>query len=279
VDVCPADAISDCVVDNDKCVLCLDCVKSCPNSAIEEADFKATIKKSPIDITGSIVSCLNCGLCVLNSNGTSLKFEDNKLRFDPASYNEGYLDESILKCPVSTLKEVASNGNINGTIESNSSTIEGYCVSCGKCVRSCDIQEARAFEKVVWDGKASDECVSCGTCVEFCPTDAIVLKGGTIEVNLEKCILCETCSIRCPKYAIPKSTMAHMSIFNGFNMVDKKLCINCKLCYKICPEDAIIDHGEDGVEVDIDKCIFCGACWNACPAKAFIFERDFIQTF
>lgn len=51
--------------------------------------------------------------------------------------------------------------------------------------------------------------------------------------------------------------------------------MNCKLCYRICPEDAIIDREDVGMMVDDSKCIYCGACRNACPAKAFIFEREF----
>ncbi|KZX14003.1 4Fe-4S binding protein [Methanobrevibacter filiformis] len=266
-DLCPADAISNSIINHDKCVLCLSCLKNCPSNAITESDFKVTINHSETEITGTIVSCLNCGLCVLNDKGDSLKLVNGKIRFDSSLYNNGDLDESIAKCPVSTLKKVDSNVGVK--VE-----IEGYCVSCGKCVKSCDIQEARKFEKVIWNGEVKDSCISCGTCVEFCPVDAILLKHGTIEVNHEKCILCESCAIHCPKDAIPTSTMYKQLPVSGFNTIDSKFCINCKMCYKICPEEAIIDHG-DHVSVDMDKCIFCSACSNACPAKAFIFEREF----
>jgi energy-converting hydrogenase B subunit K len=50
--------------------------------------------------------------------------------------------------------------------------------------------------------------------------------------------------------------------------------MNCKLCTKICPEDAIKEE-EGRIVVDESKCIYCGACSNACPARAILFEREF----
>lgn len=342
VDVCPADAIQKGVIDHDKCVLCLNCLKNCPNDAIKADNFEVNIIKPEDELTGSIVSCLNCGLCADNSTTGALKQINGKMRFDPSvniqgtknklednkldnnefdnelldnilddafdtndkvstnnediksnnniisDFGDKYLaqddmalakellkadvgfekinQKSIDSCPVSTLKED----------ENDEFALNGYCVSCGKCVKVCDRQNARKFITAEWDGSVSDDCISCGICSELCPKDAITLKRGTIEVDMDKCILCETCGIHCPVDAIPKTTMAKKRISNGFNLIDNKLCMNCKLCYRICPEDAIIDREDVGMMmVDDSKCIYCGACRNACPAKAFIFEREF----
>ena len=271
VDVCPADAIHKGVVDHDKCVLCLNCLKNCPNNAIIEEDFKVNINKVDEEITGYIVSCLNCGLCADNSVGGSLKQIDGKMRYDISSDKDNEriaIDYrlAIDVCPVSTL-DLSDDLRIS---------LKGYCVSCGKCVKVCDRQEARSFKRVKWDGNVSEGCISCGICSEICPKDAITLKRGKIEVNLDKCVLCETCGIHCPTNAIPKTTMAKKSIAEGFNLIDSKLCMNCKLCYRVCPEEAIVDREDIGIMVvDETKCTYCGACKNACPAKAFIFERQF----
>jgi len=270
VDSCPSDAIHKGIVDHDKCVLCLNCLKNCPNNAIMEEDFKVNINLVDEEITGSIVSCLNCGLCADNSIGESLKQIDSKMRYDPYSDKNEEIavnhQIAINTCPVSTL---------SFTDESQVG-LKGYCVSCGNCVKVCDRYEARSFQTVKWNGKVSDDCISCGICSEICPKDAITLKRGAIEVDFNKCILCETCGIHCPTEAIPKTTMAKKSIVDGFNLIDEKLCITCKLCYNICPEDAIIDRNDIGIMVvDENKCTYCGACKNACPSKAFIFERQF----
>jgi energy-converting hydrogenase B subunit K len=308
-DVCPADAIDKAVVDHEKCVLCLNCIKHCPNDAIVSDNFEVNITKGEDPINGSIISCLNCGLCADNSVTGSLKQINGKMRYEPSidleiseNIDENDFDNEILDdilddafndknddmnlardllkidfeiesinqrsiegCPVSTLKE-----NLEEKL-----SLTGYCVSCGKCVKVCDKQEARSFLKVEWDGSITDDCISCGICSEVCPKDAITLKRGTIEVDMDKCILCETCGIHCPSDAINKVTLAKKHIKSGFNLVDDNLCMNCKLCYKICPKEAIIDKEDLGVAVDNSKCIHCGACKNACPAKAFVFEREF----
>jgi energy-converting hydrogenase B subunit K len=264
-DLCPVDAIDKGVIDHEKCVLCLSCYKNCPQDAVTIENFTVNIKRPEKENEGSIVSCLNCGLCSDNSEDESLKRIDGKMRFDP-NLATGSFEKSIDNCPVNTLTE------------SFLVKLDGYCVSCGNCVKVCDINHARNFETVSWNGEVTDDCISCGTCEELCPKDAIKLKNGKVLVDLKKCILCETCAINCPKDAIPKSTMYKNKVENGFNLVDNRLCINCKICYNICPENAITD--ENGkIKVNLDKCIFCGACYNNCPANAFIFERKFIEEY
>jgi energy-converting hydrogenase B subunit K len=69
--------------------------------------------------------------------------------------------------------------------------------------------------------------------------------------------------------------MYKRSIKEGFTFVQDKLCMNCKLCTKICPEEAIKEDDDGKIVVDDSKCIYCGACMNACPARAILFEREF----
>ncbi len=92
---------------------------------------------------------------------------------------------------------------------------------------------------------------------------------------MDDCILCENCAIHCPKDAIPKTTMRKKSIKEGFTYIQDKLCMQCKLCTKICPEEAILSMEDGKMVVDESKCNYCGACSNACPAKAIILEREF----
>jgi energy-converting hydrogenase B subunit K len=266
-DICPADAITDTTIDPEKCTLCLKCFRECPNDAIYMEDFQLKIKKPQEgeEITGSIVSCLNCGLCVEACDKDALRMVEGKIRCDPGICVECEEKECLKVCPVGTLK-LADESGIG---------LKGYCVSCGRCVKACDINEARSFKNVKWDGSVTEDCISCGICAEICPKDAITLKRGTIDVDLEKCILCEKCGIHCPVDAIPKTTMRKKSIRDGFTLIDSKLCMNCKLCEKICPEEAISETEDGRMWVDENKCIYCGACSNACPARAVIFEREF----
>ena len=265
-DVCPAGAITDTTIDMEKCTLCLNCVKECPNRAITIEDFQLKINKPQPgeEIKGKLVSCLNCGLCTEACTHGALKMVDGKIRYDPTFCEECEGMECLDVCPVGTLR-------VSDEMERR---IKGYCVSCGKCVKACDVNEARSFQNVTWEGDVSEDCISCGVCAEICPKGAITLKRGSINVDTDKCVLCEKCAIHCPAEAIPRTTMLKKSIKEGFTFVQDKLCMNCKLCTKICPEEAITE--KDGkIVVDDKKCTYCGACFNACPARAILFEREF----
>jgi pyruvate ferredoxin oxidoreductase delta subunit len=43
-------------------------------------------------------------------------------------------------------------------------------------------------------------------------------------------------------------------------------CINCGLCWAVCPDDAIIfDEKGNMIGVDLDHCKDCGLCTEICP--------------
>ena len=260
-------AISEGVIDEKKCTLCLKCISECPNSAMYTEDFKVHIRKPEEgeEIKGSIVSCLNCGLCAEACTHGALRVMDGKLRYDPTLCKECSTMECLDVCPVGTIRESKDPER----------RIEGFCVSCGKCVQSCDVNKARNLKVVEWDGVVTEDCISCGICSELCPKGAITLRRGSIDVDMDKCILCEKCAIHCPVDAIPRTATTKKSIKEGFTFVQEKMCMNCKLCTKICPEEAVNEDSEGKIVVDDSKCIYCGACSNACPARAIILEREF----
>ncbi len=64
----------------------------------------------------------------------------------------------------------------------------------------------------------------------------------------------------------------------------KENCINCGLCWPVCPDDAIIfDDQGNMIGIDLDHCKDCGLCVEACPANknpdqakhALVFEDDY----
>jgi F420-non-reducing hydrogenase iron-sulfur subunit len=51
--------------------------------------------------------------------------------------------------------------------------------------------------------------------------------------------------------------------------INQDLCSRCKVCYSLCPFDAIDINPEDGrMTHDISKCQVCGICYSACPVSA-----------
>ena len=275
-EVCPNESMNKHqIVNNSSCTLCLNCMKACPHGAISVDDFKIIVNKINQKPSGSIVSCLNCGLCsVLTENG-SLKNVDGKLRYDPTSDTEDITHEiAINSCPVNTLSEDEEMFIYDEFEEVELPALSGFCVSCGKCVQVCDETGARQFMTHTWDGKVSDDCITCGICSEVCQENAITLHKGSISVDLDNCILCENCAVHCPVDAIPKTTMYKNEIKDGFNFIEQELCMHCGLCHKICSYDAI-DEIDGQFIVNDENCTYCGACKNACPARAFLFERNF----
>lgn len=60
--------------------------------------------------------------------------------------------------------------------------------------------------------------------------------------------------------------------------LDKKRCIRCDLCLKVCPKEAItfIRQKDRSVAIDIDKdkCVLCGICVPFCPSNALTLLVD-----
>lgn len=48
----------------------------------------------------------------------------------------------------------------------------------------------------------------------------------------------------------------------------KETCINCNLCWPVCPHDSIMNDADGNMAgVDEEKCTNCGLCIDACPTK------------
>lgn len=83
---------------------------------------------------------------------------------------------------------------------------------------------------------------------------------------------------------IPKSGNSEEYITG--NWVPKKLifnkdtCINCGLCWPVCPDDAImLDKEGNMIGIDTEHCKDCGMCIEACPTKpkSLFFEDAPVQ--
>jgi len=56
---------------------------------------------------------------------------------------------------------------------------------------------------------------------------------------------------------------------------DKKICVACGVCLKVCPRGAISIYKGCYAMVDETKCVGCSLCAKACPAGCIrITERS-----
>ncbi|WP_024620674.1 4Fe-4S dicluster domain-containing protein [Metaclostridioides mangenotii] len=56
-------------------------------------------------------------------------------------------------------------------------------------------------------------------------------------------------------------------------VVDKKLCVSCGSCFKVCPVKAIEIVKGIYAEIDKTKCVGCGRCVKECPASVISLQE------
>ncbi len=59
--------------------------------------------------------------------------------------------------------------------------VEGKCISCGACVKKCDVDAIHMDDKAIID---SEKCVGCAGCIAVCPVGAI--RNNWSDVNFKE---------------------------------------------------------------------------------------------
>lgn len=90
-----------------------------------------------------------------------------------------------------------------------------------------------------------------------------------IKVTKEKCTGCKLCQQICTIFHYdeinPKKAAIHIEPqFPKPGYFEPKLCVQCGICAKACPEEAIHKEG-DAFVIHEDECTNCGVCVEACP--------------
>lgn len=112
--------------------------------------------------------------------------------------------------------------------------------------------------------KDSSLCMNCLTCEMACSEAFYKTHGSScIKIDLKKdssinvkvCNQCGLCAKKCPEEAIKQNA-------NGIYMINKKLCTGCLTCVEACPKGIIVKAEDKPTPT---KCIACGICVKACP--------------
>lgn len=109
--------------------------------------------------------------------------------------------------------------------------------------------EPACEECPVYRFRVTESCRGCIThrCFENCPKKAIHISDRKAVIDYENCIECGICKKSCPYDAISDTQ---------------------RPCIKACPVDAI-SYGDDHIaQINQSKCINCGACVYHCPFGA-----------
>ncbi len=244
-------------VNEASCVKCGDCVKTCPMGAISPE----TIKQDPAE-------CIMCMDCAAPCPKTAISFGRPVTpalkwgnEFDPTR-REFIGGAATAAAGVVLLSTGIGKSTPNDLIRPPGVTNEAEFL---------------------------DKCIRCDQCVQACATHALHPVGfganwdaiwtPSIHGTLGYCNNdCNRCGQVCPAGAIPALSLEEKRKQKmGIAVVAQSLCINCMVCEKACPVQAVsrTDIQKEGKTkplpvIDSDKCNGCGQCEYKCPAPPAI---------
>ncbi len=65
--------------------------------------------------------------------------------------------------------------------------------------------------------------------------------------------------------------------FRGRLSYDRKKCIMCRQCVKVCPAAALeVDEKNNRIKHYVARCTFCAQCVDICPTKALEMTHEFL---
>lgn len=121
-------------------------------------------------------------------------------------------------------------------------------------------------------------CIGLGDCVRVCQFDAMHVGDlGIVEIDVDKCTGCGVCIPACPKDILLMYPRKHRVVLSCLTQERGKAvkdscmvgCIQCQLCIKECPADAI-DYRDGAIDVNHFTCQHYGpsceeVCVKVCP--------------
>lgn len=229
-------------IDYSRCVVCFDCLKSCPDRALVYGLLPVKKKAEPTDetrrkvIIGSILFLFGLSQRIVGQNKTV-----------PVPKKASTVEESRT-CPVCP---PGSTSVANFT---------GKCTACSLCIDVCpnNVLQPSFREYGIagmmqprMDYHMSFCTYECIKCLDICPT------GALLPLTLEA----------------KKLTQLGKAVFIKDNCIVKTEKTACGACSEACPTKAVHMIPYEGnlviPETKDDICIGCGHCEFACPTKPY----------
>ncbi len=280
-------------IDEDKCISCGLCAKSCKAACIDSKNHKIDYSR-----------CVVCGNCLGHCHKGALSYGHSKSE-------ERRVKNEEVNSKTASKNTTTEKGSQNASVDTSRRNflLAAAAVSTTAALAQekkkvdgglAAVTQKEPFKRttpITPPGSLSAQnmaqhCTACQLCVAECPND--VLRPSTDLMHLMQPTMsyergycrpeCHRCSEVCPAGAIkPIKKEDKAAIQIGHAVWSKKNCIvfsdgaECGNCARHCPSGAIMmipvdEKDENSIKfpaVNLSRCIGCGACENLCPAKPF----------
>ncbi|OLR56505.1 hypothetical protein BHK98_10770 [Hornefia porci] len=214
------------------CIACGDCVRACPEGAVDIIDNHAVIDYD---------KCVGCVSCTVKCK--------KKIIVDTLH-------------DLTALKEKVAFVRCSGGYKPNKKYQELGYEDCCDVVNNVNPKDYDL---------CTTGCTGLGNCTRVCRYDAIHVVDGTAIVDPDKCVGCKDCTYACPKGLItmvPYGGTKLVPCSSTADYEDKAAvcdsgCIACEDCVNNCPNDAIYMDEKHAV-VDPEICEDCNMCQYMC---------------
>ena len=272
--------------DISRCILCGQCMRTCPAGAITVDRTTGIWKINPF-------ACVQCAGCVEVC-------PKKCLHMDPeAAAPDVKKSEIILQVKkedgVSRVqRKVAAINMAEAAMDDRSHIVNNImkCIFCGQCMRNCPSGAITVDRRSRTWRINLEACVNCGTCIDNCPRKClslgcylgnpseITMKGSRPPVRRRPSTFApaekegplpspvQAAKPEAPaENPMPAVKAEEVNVPDTHIRIEAEKCLFCGKCEHNCPAGAIsIDRRNRTWTIDREKCITCGVCADGCPA-------------
>ena len=277
------------VNDISQCILCGQCMRTCPAGAI-------TVDRKTGTWTINPFACVQCAGCVEVCPKKCLHMDPEAASPD-VKKSEIILSVHQEEGTAKVERKVAAIAMTKNAMDDRSKIVNNIikCIFCGQCMRNCPTGAITVDRRARTWRINLEACVNCGTCIDNCPRKClslgcylgspseITLHGSMPPIRRKVAEVAEVAPVAEGKAAVHKTestavnkiqpAMEGVEASPAVDLPDEHIrieaekCLFCGKCEHNCPAGAItLDRKNRTWTIDREKCITCGVCADGCPA-------------
>ena len=262
------------VNDISQCILCGQCMRTCPAGAI-------TVDRKTGTWTINPFACVQCADCVEVCPKKCLHMDPEAASPD-VKKSEIILSVHQEEGTAKVERKVAAIAMTKNAMDDRSKIVNNIikCIFCGQCMRNCPTGAITVDRRARTWRINLEACVNCGTCIDNCPRKCLSLGcylGSPSEITLHGSMppirrkVAEVAPVAEGKAAVQKSDSAAVKKeIPGSKGAEGSLNSTAAQTAKASPA---VDLPDSHIRIEAEKCLFCGKCEHNCPVGAITLDR------